>query len=282
MNILAIGNSFSEDATYYLYKIANSAGIDIKVVNLYIGGCSLCTHAKNIQEENPFYRYELNGRHTDRKVSIQEVLKEDNWDIVTVQQQSGRAGVYESYRDNLGAILACIHEHAPKSKVYFHETWAYETDSTHPDFVLYGNDRKKMHTCIHETVRRVCLETGKLPIIPSGDVIDRLRQTDVFDIAKGGMSICRDGYHVDLIYGRYLLGLVWFTSLLNGKIEAVSFIPTEEDIINGYELKHFHCDTQLIQLIKDTVGDYMREESYTNNELSACSDNNIKTQGGTL
>ena len=37
VKILAIGNSFSQDATYYLQKIAMSDGIDAKVVNLYIG-----------------------------------------------------------------------------------------------------------------------------------------------------------------------------------------------------------------------------------------------------
>ncbi len=44
MNILAIGNSFSQDATRYLYDIALSDNVNIKVVNLYIGGCSLELH----------------------------------------------------------------------------------------------------------------------------------------------------------------------------------------------------------------------------------------------
>ena len=46
--ILAIGNSFSEDATSYLEDIATCGGEDCKVVNLYIGGCSLERHYNNI------------------------------------------------------------------------------------------------------------------------------------------------------------------------------------------------------------------------------------------
>lgn len=41
LRILAVGNSFSEDATYYLHQILEIAGVENQVVNLYIGGCSL-------------------------------------------------------------------------------------------------------------------------------------------------------------------------------------------------------------------------------------------------
>ena len=53
MKILAIGNSFSQDATRYLQDIAASAGENLFVRNLYIGGCSLEMHAKNITENAP-------------------------------------------------------------------------------------------------------------------------------------------------------------------------------------------------------------------------------------
>ena len=48
MNVLAIGNSFSQDATRYLSQIAQKGGDTLSVANLYIGGCSLETHFRNI------------------------------------------------------------------------------------------------------------------------------------------------------------------------------------------------------------------------------------------
>ena len=48
--VLAIGNSFSRDATCYLHQIAKGAGVDAKIVNLYIGGCSLERHWQNIEK----------------------------------------------------------------------------------------------------------------------------------------------------------------------------------------------------------------------------------------
>ena len=53
LKILAIGNSFSVDAMEHLYGIAKDGGVEnVLLGNLYIGGCSLATHAKNIAEEN--------------------------------------------------------------------------------------------------------------------------------------------------------------------------------------------------------------------------------------
>ena len=38
MNILTIGNSFSDDATRYLHQIARKDGVDLQVANVSIGG----------------------------------------------------------------------------------------------------------------------------------------------------------------------------------------------------------------------------------------------------
>ena len=55
MKILAIGNSFSQDATRYLREIAKSNGDKIKVINLFIGGCPLYKHYLNILQNKESY-----------------------------------------------------------------------------------------------------------------------------------------------------------------------------------------------------------------------------------
>ena len=53
LKILAIGNSFSDDALWLLPDILKSLGINnFRISNLYIGGCVLSTHATNIKENN--------------------------------------------------------------------------------------------------------------------------------------------------------------------------------------------------------------------------------------
>lgn len=44
VKILAVGNSFSEDATFYLPQIAEAGGKSLILGRLYIGGCSLERH----------------------------------------------------------------------------------------------------------------------------------------------------------------------------------------------------------------------------------------------
>ncbi len=254
MNILAIGNSFSEDAAYYFTKIAASAGkTDVKLVNLYIGGCSLEMHENNIINNNRVYEYHLNGNHTNRVVSIKEALCEEDWDIVITQQQSAKTAIYESYNGHLKAVINYIKENAPNAEIYFFQTWAYEIDRVHPDFELFNNNQQLMHKAIVETVARVCKENGDLPIIPAGEVINEVRQTKEFDYKNGGQTLCRDGFHMHLIYGRYLLGLVWFATLLSGNIDDVTFIPSKEDIVNGYSVPDFYCDGNKINIIKECV-----------------------------
>ena len=59
MQILSIGNSFSSDATRYLHRIAKAAGDDITTVNLYIGGCPLSRHYRNMlsKEKEAVFEY---------------------------------------------------------------------------------------------------------------------------------------------------------------------------------------------------------------------------------
>ena len=167
MKVLSIGNSFSQDAHKWLHKSAEVNGENIETTNLFIGGCSLETHYKNIQEDNEAYELRLNGGEPIRKISIAEALKMEKWDVVTVQQVSGLSGIYESYEPYLSALVQLIRETNPEVKIYFHETWAYETDSTHSHFARYNKNQKKMFSCIKKASKKAA-KSIDATIIPAG------------------------------------------------------------------------------------------------------------------
>ena len=48
MKLLAVGNSFSQDACTFLHQTAQAQGLDLEVTNLYIGGCPLEKHYQNL------------------------------------------------------------------------------------------------------------------------------------------------------------------------------------------------------------------------------------------
>ena len=123
MNILAIGNSFSQDATRYLHQIARCAGDKINVVNLYIGGCPLSKHYANMLSEDDAYRLEYNGHCTDFKVSLKEALLNREWDYITLQQVSSQSARYDTYQPYLNELCAYVRKHAPKAKIVIHQAW---------------------------------------------------------------------------------------------------------------------------------------------------------------
>lgn len=246
IKILAIGNSFSEDATHYLNKLALAAGIDTKVVNLYIGGCSLETHWKNIQDNAELYNYQLNGEATDKYVSIKAALMEEEWDYVVTQQASHYSGLEETYYPYIDNIFDYIKEYAPKAEILLHETWAYEIDSPHDLFTLYNKNQKEMYKKLKQAYSNAAQKL-KVRLIPSGDVIEKARTLEPFIYEKGGMSLCRDGFHMHYIYGRYLTAASWYEVILRKNILENPYIP-ETVFAPDAEV-----DLRALQVIKEAV-----------------------------
>ena len=71
VKILAIGNSFSQDAVeQYLHELAEADGISTIIGNMYIGGCSLERHVKNARANDSAYYYRkigLDGKRVEKK-----------------------------------------------------------------------------------------------------------------------------------------------------------------------------------------------------------------------
>ena len=74
MKILSIGNSFSTDVHRFLHRLAQINAVEMKTVNLFIGGCDLETHWKNAEENNACYDLEINGNEATEVVSIAQAL----------------------------------------------------------------------------------------------------------------------------------------------------------------------------------------------------------------
>jgi hypothetical protein len=246
VKILAIGNSFSEDATHYLHQIAKAGGIDTKVVNLYIGGCSLETHWHNIEEDAKAYSYQRDGKATEQYVSIKDALVEEEWDFVITQQASHDSGLQETYYPYIHQLFDYIKEYAPKSEVLLHETWAYETDSTHNCFMRYNHNQQEMYQRLSDAYNRAAVELG-VRIIPCGDVIQQVRTKEPFQYGEGGMSLCRDGFHMHFIYGRYLLAATWYEVIFGKNILDNTYIP-ETAFAPGEEV-----DLDKLNVIKECV-----------------------------
>ncbi len=253
LKILAIGNSFSQDATVYIWGIANSYGVkNVVVENLSIGSCSLDKHYQNITNDTAGYEYykwtSANGGKSvnGENKSIAQALAEEDWDIITVQQASGENRVFNNpdlekkYDPNAGyeevdtyskldEIIAYLQENEPNAKILWHMTWAYGVGKTHKAFEAYGYDQMVMYNSLLDRAQDLTEEHDALEgVLPSGTAIQNLRGLGVIDSAKSGATITRDGYHLNKGIGRYTAALTWYCYITGADPREVSYIPDNE------------------------------------------------------
>ena len=216
MQILAIGNSFSQDATAYLKKISECGNGNITVVNLYIGGCSLSRHYRNMLSGEKAYSMEFNGQTTGFYVSMEEALLSRDWDVITIQQASAASPKYETYHPYLDTLASYIRECCPKAKLMIHETWAYEEGSERLVNSMKYERRTDMYNDLHAAYAQAAEDINADGIIPSGTMMQKL-------IENGVTRLHRDTFHASLDIGRYALALLWFRVLTRKSVTDNSF-----------------------------------------------------------
>ena len=126
VRLLTVGNSFSQNATRFLESLASSSGNVLIHHQAVIGGATLAQHwekaeqyEKDPQDKRGFYA---------SKRSLQQELRAEPWDFVTIQQASIRSHDVATYRPYASQLHAYIKKHAPQAKVLLHQTWAYRCD----------------------------------------------------------------------------------------------------------------------------------------------------------
>ncbi len=224
VKILGIGNSFSVDAMEWVYKILKNIGVeDIKLGNLYIGGCPLHLHCENARGDLPAYEYWKNTDDEwqiipDSKMSTAIIERE--WDFIFTQQQSGRSGLAETY-DDVDELMAYVTGLAKGNPVYgWQMTWAYANDFENSTFAeCYNSNQDKMYAAILNAVQQKILPRKIFSkLIPSGTAIQNAR-------AVLGDVLNRDGFHLSYDFGRFIAGLCVVKGLVGLDIDNVTYAP---------------------------------------------------------
>lgn len=219
LRILAIGNSFSDDATQYLPDLLEAAGIhNVILGRLYIGGCTLERHCREFKDNGHEYVYlksTNNKWETIKKYkqgTFMDGVGDERWDIITMQQGSPKSGRWDSYDPWLGTLIDIVRKNCPnpEATILWHQTWAYASTYTNRNFANYAYDQQYMFDSI-----QICVDKARkaynIPIvIPSGPAVQLMRGTSL----KTEKELTRDGFHMDYKYGRYLTACVWFESII--------------------------------------------------------------------
>lgn len=225
VRILAIGNSFSQDAVeQYLHELAEAEGISTIIGNMFIGGCSLERHVKNARDNAPAYAYRkigTDGKKREKgKMSLEAVLADEDWDYVSLQQASPFSGMYETYEASLPELIEYVKARLPKkTKLMLHQTWAYASTSKHSGFKNYNCNQLTMYQAIADAVKKAAKANKIKIVIPSGTAIQNARTSFIGD------HLNRDGYHLDVKIGRYTAACTWFERIFKHNVIGNPYAP---------------------------------------------------------
>lgn len=244
LRILAIGNSFSDDATQYLPDLLEAAGIhNVILGRLYIGGCTLERHCKEYETNGHEYVYlksTNNKWETIKKYKeghFMDGLGDEPWDIITMQQGSPKSGRWDSYDPWLGNLIGIVRKECsnPKAAIVWHQTWAYSRTYTNRNFANYAYDQQYMFDSIQLCVDKAREQYNIPVVIPSGPAVQMLRGTWL----NTDKDLTRDGFHMSYREGRYATACVWFEALirptLGVSVKGNSFRNSGENEVSDKE-----------------------------------------------
>ncbi len=229
LKVLAIGGSFSQDALQYVYQIAEDAGVEeIVLANLFSGGATLSVHVNNAQSDEPAYDYYKNTEGNWQKTTnykLSDALVDEEWDYITMQQNSGSSGRSDTFKDVLPQLIDYVRSKNTTAQLVWHMTWAYQAGCTHSEFPLYESNQQKMYDMIVDCVHECILTEPRFSfVIPAGTAIQNARTSFIGD------TLTRDGFHLNKQIGRYIAGMVWYAALTQSSIDDISFNPAKLQI----------------------------------------------------
>ena len=247
IKILAIGNSFSVDATTYLHLFSLCGEQEIIVGNLHFGGCSLEQHLVFFKNNLAPYEYFKNGVMHKYGVSLREAINDEKWDYITFQQNSGNSGVYESFVP--GIELFNFVKDFTSAEFVIHKTWSYASYYRDEQFKKYRFDQDLMFQRINESYGKFARDLNIQRIIPSADafMLARKEYGDIFN---------RDGFHANE-KGRYLLAALWYAYYTKKDVRKVRYVSPgfsyEENSEQGPTSKETKHILKIVYLITSSI-----------------------------
>lgn len=227
VKILAIGNSFSEDALEsHLYELAKADGKSIIIGNLHIGGATLEQHLKNAKENSNAYSFrkiDVKGKKTIlANTSIAKALASEKWTHISYQQASPVSGIYNTWASSLPELYTYVlnNKSNKNTKFIIHQTWAFAASSSDSGFKNYNKDQIQMYKSIVDAVIRSVSLVKIDFVVPTGTAIQNGRTSAIGD------NFTRDGKHLSLPLGRYLAACTWYESLFDRNVINNSYKPT--------------------------------------------------------
>ena len=182
VKVLMIGNSFTASVMREAPAVAKAEGLALDIVQCGIGGCPLEKHWANVEKagDGDFKPYAVAtsfssdpGRKFPKKANVTEMLAAEKWDIVTIQQASGKSAFFDTYEPYAGNLIAKIRELAPQAEIVIQQTWSYAPYESR--LATWKMTPADMFESLKKAYAQLASKYG-LRTIPTGDAVQLFRK----------------------------------------------------------------------------------------------------------
>ena len=275
LKVLMVGNSFSVCVGNNLPQIvAQDPDNKLELTSAFIGVCTFERHYNQLvkAESNPKHApYGITVWNSEKqphkvkyyKGNINELLKNNQYDVVTIQQGSQKSFSFDSYEPFAGELIKYIRKYQKNAEIVIQQTWSYRCDSKRfPSLIA---DQNIMYAKLKEAYGKLA-EKYKFRVIPMGDAVQFYRadtpvkyaaptKTYVYpelpgidgdavgkfawrvDKQTGKRALGTDSHHLNF-RGEYMQAVLWYMCLFDAPVEKVKFVPKNIDAKEAALLKN--------------------------------------------
>ena len=266
LNILAIGNSYSNDAFGYLPSVLYYAApdLDITVATLMDGGQSLAGHLTKINNGTKYTRFQWSNRRqvskfqwqTDYNATIDSVLAAFDWDIIFFHEVSGHSAHYDNVETYLPQLISALRAKGYEGEFGYIITPAFAEGTTAAGLnklAIASTNANLDHTMTSDEMSRRIVEVSLKArrdnnlamVLPCGLALQMARHTPLNRLgdwspedAAGGMLLYSDGHHLQLGIGNFIEACAAAITITGGLLNLKPLPTSERGWMNGDAMAH--------------------------------------------
>lgn len=196
---------------------------------MYYGGRRIFEYTNGYTTSVDYHCYRCeNGATTWTDVtghSLHEIVSSDKWDIVTIQEHTGRAVAWDWTASQKAAVQGLVDkvkadcpENTPD--FYFIMSQAYHNMNkiaTADRGQMNFTTTEEMYNVIVSMTKKLMADVPFKDVIATGTCLQNLRTSSL----NNSMCLTRDGYHMDYGISRYAAACMMFEKLISPSFDNV-------------------------------------------------------------
>ena len=235
LKILGLGNSYSNDTFWMLKDIAKSAGYKVTVGISHLSGGTLSQVYNAINDNGTvttYNKFTASGLNARSNFNARDIITDEDWDYIFIQQASTSAMDYATYQPALGNIVSYLKANATNSSVKLGMNMPWVRPISHST-IGTAEKQLQVNADIVNACQQAMFDESLDIFIPTGTAVMNGRSNEY--LAQVSNELTRDGSHLDEGIGRYLAALTAFNAIFGEVADGnITFSPNGANNFHSY------------------------------------------------